>query len=316
MKVYQGIESWNCGVTGRTVASLGNFDGVHLGHRAILQRVTATSTAESLPSVTLTFDPIPRKVLHPETAPLLIQTMPQRLRSLGDLDIDHTIVIVFDRKFSQKTPLEFVSEILVRCLRIRHFVVGQNFAFGHQKRGNIELLRQLGRQHDFDVEEVPQVEVDGNRVSSTLIRDLVLAGKVEDANRYLGHTFRLAGKVVPGEKLGGKIGIPTANLKVENELLPAKGVYVSKVIVGSHSYRAVTNVGIRPTVGGQKLTVESHLLDFSQDLYGQEVEFEFLQKLRQEMRFDGIEQLKTQIKKDVERAKEYFVSLSFGKSGN
>lgn len=306
MKVLQGIDSWKYGDAGSTVASLGNFDGVHLGHQAILNSVTARAKSLGIRSVALTFDPIPRKVLHPEAAPLLIQTLSQRLRSLADLNVDNTIIIVFDREFSLKTPREFVSEFLIGHLRIREFVVGENFSFGHRKSGNIELLREMGRRHNFEVQEVPQVELDGKRVSSTRIRDLVTAGKIEDANRCLGHRFRLTGKVVPGEKLGGTIGIPTANLKVENELLPAKGVYVSRVFAGVHYYPAVTNVGIRPTVGGQQLTVESHLLDFSDDLYGHEVEIEFIQKLRQEMRFEGIDQLKTQIFQDIEQARSYF----------
>jgi riboflavin kinase / FMN adenylyltransferase len=312
MKMYRGIESWNCGDMGRTVASLGNYDGVHLGHQAILRRVTTAAKDMTLPSVVLTFDPIPRKVLNPESAPRLIQTLPQRLRSLDDLNIDHTIIIVFDLKFSKKKPREFVTEFLVKCLRIRRFVVGENFSFGHQKSGNIALLQEMGRQHDFDVEEVPQVQLDGKRVSSTRIRDLVTKGSVEEANRYLGHAFRLTGKVVAGEKLGGTIGIPTANLAVENELIPGSSVYVCKAIIGSESFPAVANIGVRPTVGGKKLTVEAHLLDFSRNLYGQDMELEFFRKLRPEMRFDGIEQLKTQIHRDIQKAREYFSFSDFG----
>lgn len=306
MKVYQGIESWKCGGIGRTVVTLGNFDGVHLGHQAILQRVTESAKNDSLPAVALTFDPLPRKVLQPENAPMQIQTLSQRLQSLSDYGIDHTIVIVFNHHFSLMTPREFVTEFLVGCLQIRRFVVGENFSFGHQKSGNITLLREMGEVQDFEVEEVPQVKLGDQRVSSTFIRNRIVAGDIEEANRFLGHPFHLAGLVVPGQKLGGSIGTPTSNLKVENELLPANGVYVTRAIVGTHSYEAVTNVGIRPTVGGKNLTVEAHLLDFSGDLYGQNLELEFLRKLREEKRFDGIDGLKSQIQHDIGEAREFF----------
>ena len=306
MKIYHGIESWKCGGVGRTVATLGNFDGVHLGHQAILQRVTESAKSASLPAVSLTFDPLPRKILQPENAPLQIQTLSQRLQSLSDYNIDHTIVIVFNRDFSLITPREFVTEFLVGCLQIRRFVVGENFSFGHQKSGNIALLREMGQAQDFEVEEVPQVKLGDQRVSSTFIRNRIVAGEIEEANRFLGHPFRMSGVVVPGEKLGGTIGTPTSNLKVENELLPANGVYVTNAIIGTDSYEAVTNIGVRPTVGGKKLTVEAHLLDFSGDLYGQNLELEFLRKLREEKRFEGINALKSQIQLDIVEARKFF----------
>jgi len=300
MKVHSGFRDWNLS-TG-TVASLGNYDGVHIGHQAILKQVSEKARELRLTSVVITFDPIPKKILYPDSAPPLIQTLKQRLNSIAALGIEHSIVVPFDLDFSRKTPEDFVREYLTGMLNIHHFVVGRNFSFGHQKKGNIELLRRIGSESGFEVDAISEIHMDGIRVSSTAIREMIQSGKIAESNRFLGRPFALVGIVVEGEKLGGKLGIPTANLKPENEILPARGVYVTSARIGGASHPSVTNVGIRPTVGGQKLTVESHLLKYSGNLYGAEMELEFLSKLRDEMRFPNVEELKSRIHSEIGRA--------------
>lgn len=304
MRVHQGFDSWPY-PKGQVVASLGNYDGVHVGHQAILKRVMAASCELSIPSVAVTFDPVPRKVLAPQSAPPLIQTLEQRLHKLGSLNLDHTIIVTFNHQFAKNSPEDFVRNLLVNTLGIRCFVVGEHFSFGHQKRGNIELLRAMGRHYDFSVDAIPEVRAGERRISSTLVRECILSGEMEATNTYLGSPFSLAGTVVEGEKLGARLGIPTANLNPENEIQPANGVYVTRMIVESQLYGSVTNVGIRPTVGGRKWTVESHLLQFSGDLYGKKIELQFLKRIREEIRFASVDDLKSQIHKDIESARQY-----------
>lgn len=305
MKVHFGFEAWPA--SNRTVATVGNFDGVHVGHQAIIRRVVSLASELSVPSVAVTFDPVPKKILQPQTAPPLIETLEQRLQHLEGLGLDHTIVVRFDQNFASNSPEEFVTRYLVGILRVRGVVVGQNFSFGHEKRGNLELLKQLGVQHDFVTEGIPEVKIGNQRVSSTLIRELIKAGRMEDVRVYMGRPFALQGTIVPGEKLGGTIGIPTANLKVENEILPATGVYVSRALLADgKDVPAVTNVGYRPTVGGKTLTVEAHLLGYSGNLYGEKIQLQFFQKLREEMHFKNLDELKSKIHSDIQQAEIYF----------
>lgn len=305
MKVHWGFESWPS--SDRTIATVGNFDGVHVGHQAIIRRVVTLASELSVLSVAVTFDPVPKKVLQPETAPPLIETLEQRLEHLEALGLDHTIVVRFDQNFANHSPEEFVTKYLVGVLRVRGVVVGQNFSFGHEKRGNLGLLKQLGAEHDFITEGIPEVRIGNQRISSTLIRELIKAGQMEDVRTYMGRPFALQGTIVPGEKLGGTIGIPTANLKVDNEIVPATGVYVTRTLLpDGKDIPSVTNVGFRPTVGGKTLTVEAHLLGYSGDLYGQKIQLQFFQKLREEMRFKSLDELKSKIHSDIQQAETYF----------
>lgn len=306
MITHHGFDDWLPPDGIRSAATLGNFDGVHLGHQVILSRVKARAAAANLRAMILTFDPVPKKVLSPETAPALIQTMEQRLRQLELAGMDEAIVIPFTREFASQAPEEFVKKYLVERLHIRFFAVGDNFTFGRQKQGTLELLRRMGRDLDFEAEGIPEVQYQGFRISSTLIRERVKAGAVADATRYLGHPFALIGTVVEGERVGSRMGIPTANLGVENELIPANGVYVCTALAGGNRIPAVTNIGVRPTFGGARLTVEAHLLDYSGDLYGSRMELEFLERLRPEKRFSGPDELKAQILRDIAAARPYF----------
>jgi len=309
MVVHDGFEAWK--TIGRTSISLGNYDGVHLGHRVILEKTIELARNANIPGVAVTFDPVPKKILQPQTAPPLIQTLQQRLAKLESLGMEHTIVVRFSAEFAQKSPEEFVQQFLIDKLRVQYFVVGENFSFGHQKQGDLSLLKRMGSVNDFQVVGIPEVYKNGIRISSSQIREFIQQGRMQEAADYLGYPFALIGKIVEGEHLGGKIGIPTANLDFENEIVPAKGVYVCRASVEGQNYCAVTNVGVRPTFQGKKLTVEAHLLDFSGDLYGVRMELHFFHRLRDEMRFAGVEQLKAQIQKDIEQTKKFVVANLF-----
>ncbi len=309
MKVYRGFSSWKLDPQISTVATLGNFDGVHRGHEAILTKLVQDSRNVNLPNVVMTFDPVPKKVLSPETAPPLIQTLEQRLETFEELGIDSTIVVVFDQEFARKSPQDFVKEYLIDLLHVHTFVVGGNFAFGYRKQGNITLLKQMGAEYGFNVDSVDAVQDNGSRISSTLIRGEIQDGQIEQARHHLGHPFALRGTIIKGEQLGGKIGIPTANLQVKNELLPGRGVYACKAIFEKHPFPAAVNVGFRPTVGGKSLTVEAHLIGFSGELYGKEMELQFFQQIREEKQFSGIDVLRNQILADINAARVYLESV-------
>lgn len=309
MKVYRGFSSWTLDQGIRTVASLGNFDGVHRGHQAILKRLVKNSRNLDLPSVVMTFDPVPKKVLSPETAPPLIQTLEQRLEAFERLGIHSTIIVVFDLEFARKSPEDFVKEYLIDLLHVHTFVVGGNFAFGYRKQGNITLLKEMGTHFGFNVECVDAVQDGGSRISSTLIRGEIQNGQIEQALIHLGHPFALRGTVIRGEQLGGKIGIPTANLQAKNELLPARGVYACRAIFEKEILPAAVNVGYRPTVGGKNLTVEAHLIGFSGDLYGKEMELQFFHRIREEKQFAGIDALRNQILADINAARLYLQNM-------
>jgi riboflavin kinase/FMN adenylyltransferase len=306
MNIHFGFAAWDTASVGPAAATLGNFDGVHLGHQRILRSLVETSQKFSLPAVVITFDPVPRKILTPETAPPLIQTLEQRLECLERLDIHHTIVVAFDQEFAKKSPQDFVRQYLVEVLSVKAFVVGENFAFGHRKSGDLTLLRALGSQYGFSVENIPEVRSGGVRVSSTLIRQRIVEGNVAAASRLLDRPFALRGTVVEGERIGSRIGIPTANLSVENELIPGRGVYACRAAIDSGSYPAATNVGIRPTIGGNRMIVEAHLIGFSNNLYGQRMELQFFDRIRDEQKFNNIEELKAQILADIQTVRSRF----------
>ena len=305
MKVDMGFEAW--ANPGRTVVTVGNFDGVHVGHQVILRKVVATAAELGAASVAVTFDPVPKKVLQPDTAPPLIETLEQRLTHFKQLGLENTIVISFNQQFASRSPEDFVLDLLVGILKVKEIVVGENFSFGHEKRGNLNLLKQIGSIYDFGVVGIPEIKIGNQRVSSTLIRQQIKSGQMEEAHRYMGRPFALQGTVVHGEKLGKTIGVPTANFKVENELLPATGVYVTRALLqNSQNIIAATNVGFRPTVGGKTLTVEAHLLHYSGDLYGQKMELQFFHRLREEMRFKDLHELKAKINTDIQQTESYF----------
>jgi phosphoribosyl 1,2-cyclic phosphate phosphodiesterase len=311
LRVFRSADAWQAtyGHAGRgSTLAIGNFDGIHLGHQAIL-RLTVDRARETnaVPTV-LTFDPMPRKVLNPESAPLRISSDVQRQQWFRELGIEALVFQPFTLELSQLSPEQFAGDILARQLQVRAVLVGENFRFGHRQAGDVQLLRKLGQQLGFAVDMVPAVENRRAVISSTGIRKLVALGRVEQASRWLGRPFALTGEIVRGTGTGRKFGFPTLNLQPEQELLPARGVYVTRTLLEGESEPrpSVTNVGIRPTFQGQQLTVETHLIDFSGKVLSASLRLEFCRRLRAEQKFPGPQELAAQISQDIAKARRYF----------
>ena len=295
---------------GSTLA-IGNFDGIHLGHQAILRAAVARAREINAVSTALTFDPLPQKVLRPETAPLRVTTTEQRLNFFAALGMDAAVVLPFTLDIARLTPEEFVDQILVRDLQVRGVFVGENFRFGHKQAGNARMLVLLGAERGFDVVILPPVIHKGEVVSSTIIRREIACGDVAYAGRLLGRPFALSGKVVPGTGTGRRFTFPTLNLAVEQELLPARGVYVTRTRLDgeSRTRRSVTNVGVRPTFNGSALSVETHLLEPPGEITSARIEVHFWKRLREEKKFSGPEELRAQIARDIAKANKFFTRL-------
>jgi riboflavin kinase/FMN adenylyltransferase len=303
---------------GPSVVTIGNFDGVHRGHLAILAKTVRRARAVRGTSTLVTLDPHPMKVLHPEHAPPMILPLPERVRLVEEAGIDRMLILPFTLAFSQTPAETFVSEVLVRGLRCRELYMGSNFRFGHNREGGVDLLIKLGPRHGFSADAVKEVHCGDILVSSTRVRRALLDGQAVLAKKLLGRPFALLGRVVRGEGRGRSLDFPTANLEVENELVPREGVYITRAVVGGSSasdeashlggapYAAATNIGRRPTFGGESRVVEAHLLDFSGDLYNQSLRLEFMKRLRREQRFSGPEELHRQILRDVAKVRAYF----------
>ncbi len=294
------------------VMAIGVFDGVHLGHQLILQRLTERAKKKEGTSVILTFTPHPQKIISPARAPLLLQTRQQKEKILEGLGVDIMLRLPFTRRLSLYSPPEFAREIL-HDHGIREIHVGSNFRFGHQRSGDIGALRTLGEEYRFKVHEIDPVYHRETRISSSYIRNLLTAGRVTLARHLLGRPYQVEGTVVRGSGKGAQLSFPTANLDLENELVPASGVYVTRAHLNGKTYPAVTNIGVRPTLPGQatdKPVVEPHLLDFEENIYGKQMKLNLCFRLRAEKKFDGVEDLKRQIGKDVARARRYMKKLA------
>ncbi len=305
MIVWYGIERFPAGAP-PVVATIGNYDGVHLGHRAILASVVSSARGLGARSLLITFEPHPLAVVAPSRRPKLLQTRRQKLDSLEDAGLDGVLVLRFDRGLAALTGAQFFESFLRGHVSPRAIHVGDSFRFGHDRAGDVSLLRRLGGELGFEVVGVPPVIVDDEVVSSSAIRRAVEQGEVERARRMLGRPFALTGEVVGGEGRGRTLDFPTANLDVENEMVPLRGVYVTEALVLSSRFGSVTNVGVRPTFGGDALVVETHLIDFDDDLYGERIEIRFLARLRDERRFAGPAELADQIARDRAAATAYF----------
>jgi len=287
---------------GPSVVTIGNFDGVHTGHREILRRVATIASERSLIPVVLTFDPHPARVLAPDRAPKLITTINQRLRRMEKEGVEAALLLPFSLELARLSPDEFAQTVLAETLHARVVIVGDDFRFGHKQAGDIATLRSLGERFGFEVESAGAILRRGERISSTSIRKLIEAGEVSRACRKLGAPFALEGNVVKGQGIGKKQTVPTLNLAPENELLPQTGVYVTRTTEGDRSWRSVTNVGYRPTFNGQDLTIETFLLDPLEGETPGQIEVSFLYYIRDEKKFDTPEQLREQILKDVKFA--------------
>ncbi len=293
---------------GRKVCvAIGVFDGVHLGHLQVIRQTLTDAEQQEAIAVVITFDRHPNVVVAPQRVPELIYSLPQKLRAIESLGTDVTLVIEFDEPFSRQTGEEFVRSLARDFGHIHSICVGSTFTFGHKRSGNVDLLRQLGKELHFIVHGLAAVALDGHVVSSTRIRDAIRSGQLDAASQMLGRGYSLAGNVVRGDALGKKLGFPTANLDTTGLVAPPNGVYTAHARIGRTTYRAAVNIGVRPTVGAQtQRRVEAHLLDFKGELYNQELELTFVDKLRDEEKFDSLESLKLQIARDVEAARHLF----------
>lgn len=290
-----------------SVVTIGTFDGVHLGHKALLQRLIKTAAKDKLESVLLTFFPHPRMVLQKDSDLKLINTLSEKKHLLEEIGLDHLVVQPFTIEFSRLTALEYVRDILVNQLNAKKIIIGYDHRFGRNRTANIEHLREFGHTYGFDVEEISAQELDEVAVSSTKIRNALDVGNITTANKYLGYSFMLNGVIVKGRGIGRTINYPTANLKIDqpHKLIPKKGVYLVRSIIDGRLAYGLTSIGTNPTVGGKKTTIETYFLDIDMDLYDLELQLEFLTHIRDEEVFSSIEDLTIAIKGDETFARDF-----------
>lgn len=295
MQVSHNISDFRS--TKDTVVTIGTFDGVHLGHRRVIEQVKATAARIGGESVLLTFFPHPRMVLFPNAEQLLITTEEEKIALVRNLGIDHLIIHPFTREFSMLSSGEFIEQILVKGLRTKKLVIGYDHHFGKDREGSFENLKNSGPKWGFEVEEIPAHESDHIKVSSTRIRQALAAGEVEVANNLLGYRYRLTGNVVKGQQLGRKLGYPTANIISPEpyKLMPGNGVYAVNVLSAGKKFGGMMNIGVRPTVDGLHRTTEVNIFDFDADIYGESLTIEFVKWVRGEQKFAGLDELKTQL---------------------
>ena len=292
------------------VLALGNFDGLHRGHLKIIERVKRGAAEHGGTPMAMTFDPHPPRVVRPDKAPPLLMTKAQRLEALHRAGVGCVAVIRFTHDLSQWDPETFVRTVLVDWLRISKVWVGANFLFGHGRSGNFSLLRTLGARYGFRADKIDPVRYKDFVVSSTRIRRLVSEGRMDEAGALMGHPYYIDGSIVHGRGRGREIGVPTANLVTENELIPPHGVYATTLTIDGIVHAGLTNVGIRPTFGESDLAIETHLLGYSGDLYGRQVRLSFVQRLRDERRFPDVDALRAQIDADRRRADRLFARIT------
>ena len=293
------------------VLALGNFDGVHRGHRKILDRVKRVATEHGATSVVMTFDPHPPRIVRPDKAPPLLMTKAQKLAAIAAMGIQGAAIVRFTAELSHWDPEMFVRTVLVEWLRVSEVWVGANFLFGRDRTGNFTMLRTFGARYGFRAEKIDPVRYKDFVVSSTRVRRLISEGRVDEAGALLGHPYDIEGTVTHGDRRGHAIGFPTANLCSENELMPPDGVYATTATIEDVVHPSVTNVGVRPTVDTSgRRTVETHVFNLHRDLYGASMRLGFVQRLRDERRFDSVDLLREQIAEDCRRARVLFNRLS------
>ena len=284
-----------------TALTVGNFDGIHLGHVYLIQKLKEEARNRNLKSMVLTFCPHPLKVLAPQLLPCELTDIDEKVEALSELGVDYTVFIRFDKEFSKVRAKEFLKNILYERLGCRYLLVGYDWRYGYKREGEIELAKEVGKELGFEVEEAKPFRVENHVVSSTLIRRLLREGRVEEVRKYLGHNYRIKRKVVKGEGRGSRIGFPTANLQNTENLCLKEGVYAVKV---EDKYKGVANYGYRPTFGGRKKVLEVFILDFKGNLRGKKIKVEFLKFIREEKKFNSVDELVKQIKKDIERVRK------------
>lgn len=280
------------------ILTVGTFDGVHIGHQKIISRINEIAKEKGGESVLLTFHPHPRLVLFPDDDSLkLINTIDEKTSLLDQFKLDHVIYMAFEKQLSRMTPVEYVRDILVNKIGINTIVIGYDHHFGRNREGDIDLLRELGPIYDFEVIEISAQDIDDITVSSTKVRKAIEEGEIRTATEFLGHKFTLSGTVVKGQQIGRELGFPTANLQISdpNKIVPGNGVYAVKGKVNGQILRGMLNIGVKPTLGNRDQSIEVHFFEFNEDLYGQEVTIEFVDRIRDEKKFENLQALKSQL---------------------
>jgi len=314
MKRFNNIESIEKPLN-RAVLTIGNFDGVHLGHKSLFKQVIDTAKRINGVSCAMTFEPHPMKVIQPEGCPFpLITLFDQKIELMEKAGLDVLIVIPFNHEFAEISAREFVLDILIKRIGVKSIIIGNDYCFGKKREGNVQLLKQYGHELGFEVQVVPWKPIENERISSTAIRSAVSSGNLEQAKKMLGRYYQVLGIVKHGRDRGGSLlGFPTANLQLYDELKPLNGVYAVTVQHESNTYLGVANIGYSPTFDDQQYTLEVHLLDFSKNLYDQKIRVNFIKRLRGEIKFSSIDALSLQIKKDIQNARIIFDDLRLSK---
>lgn len=293
------------------VLSIGNFDGVHLGHQAVIEKLAEQGRRLGMPVLLMVFEPQPLEFFLQDNAPSRLTRLREKIIHLARLPVDGVLIMRFDQQFADCDPERFIQEVLVDALQVKYLVVGDDFHFGKARRGNFALLREHGQRHGFQVEDTLSYQVAGQRVSSTMIRDALGQGNLAQAEQLLGRPYSVCGRVIHGEKRGRQLGFPTANIQMQRKNTPIEGVFaVTMTGVDDRVFAGVANVGVRPTVGNvSRVLLETHLFDFDREIYDHYVEVHFREKIRSERQFRSLDELKAQIARDVARARTILADL-------
>ncbi|WP_108652392.1 bifunctional riboflavin kinase/FAD synthetase [Dongshaea marina] len=309
MELIRGVENIRAEHHG-CVLTIGNFDGIHLGHQAIIARLKSRGEHYQLPSCVMVFEPQPQELFLGQEAPARLSCLREKYQALRELGVERLLCIRFTPEFAGMDAGEFIEKLLIERLGVKSLLVGDDFCFGRDRAGDFQMLSEAGKRHQFEVIDSHSILVDQLRVSSTAVRQALQQGAFDEARRMLGRDYAISGRVCHGDELGRTIGFPTANIKPSRLVLPMVGVYVVDVIWCSNRYPAVANIGFRPTLDGLQPRLEVHLFDFDGDLYGQQLKVVFRHKLRDEKKFDSFAQLQQQISRDAAAARQYFESIS------
>ena len=298
MKIFNNIQSYSS--EKESILTIGTFDGVHIGHNKILTKLVEESKKNNLSSLIMTFFPHPRMVLQKSQEIKMIDTIDEKIHLFEKTGVDNLIIQPFDENFSKIRAKEFVEEILVKKLKIKHIIIGYNHRFGKDREASVDDLKKFGLNYMFTVEEIAAQEIHSIAISSTKIRNAILKGEIKKCNEYLGRNFMLTGEVVHGDGLGKKINFPTANIKIPEtyKIIPKNGVYLVKAIINSEIYFGMMNIGVRPTIGGKNKSLEIHFFNFKDNIYNKTISVEIICKIRDEEEFSSIDELKIQLKKD------------------
>ncbi len=289
------------------VATIGNFDGVHLGHQAVIGQLADKAEAMDLPTLVMLFEPQPPEFFNPAKAPPRLMRLREKLQALRRYAVDRVLCVRFDKAFADLEPEAFIRQVLVEGLGVKYLVVGDDFRFGHKRRGDFAMLQAAGREHGFQVVNMHSQTIDGERVSSTRVRAALAAADLALAEKLLGRPYRMCGRVAHGDKIGRTLGVPTANIHLHRHSTPLKGVYAVEVFgLPDEPLAGVANIGTRPTVGGTRTLLEVHVFDFDRDIYGEYVHVNFLRKLSDEKRFASLDELKMKIQQDIVDARAFF----------